>query len=209
MLRIERIRNDIAALSRLAATAQTKQHAALQLARRWWDELPSAVDLQAHLDPLLREVPGAAPSWSGAVPATMAPPGKTIPSVLYDSRTDPPARLQNLALIGVDGSQIFPDRHALTLYYLIQVGAVIFRYDGRAPGVEVREWLHYKDEELFDAQDYLIGSEVLGQERMIQEMVVLADLAAIECRSGANTVFGPISTGDAVWVKSCGHTSTR
>jgi hypothetical protein len=191
MLRIERIRNDIAALSRLAATAQINRHAALQLARRWWD-------LQAHLEPLLREVPGAAPSWSGAVPATLSPPGKAIPSLLHDSRTDPPARLQNLVLIGVDGSQIFPDRHALTLYYLIQVGAVIFRYDGRAPGVEVREWLHYKDEELFDAQDYLIGSEVLGQERMIQEMVVLADLAAIECRSGANAVFG-LTDGPLLW----------
>jgi hypothetical protein len=190
MLRIERIKKDITALSRLAATAQTKQQEALQLARAWWNELPGAVELTAHLEPLLEETASATSAWSGAVPTTKAPPHVPVSAAITG--------LQELTVIGVDGSQIFPDRHALALYYLIQVGAVIFRYNGKAPGVEVREWLHYKEEELFDAQDYLIGSEVLGQERMIKEMEVLAELSLAECPTCAGAVLG-FTDGPLLW----------
>jgi hypothetical protein len=190
MLRIERIRNDIVALSRLAVTAQKKQQEALELARTWWDELPGAADLRAHIEPLVREGSGTVPVWSGAIPATMMPPKEPVPPTDTD--------LKGLTVIGVDGSQIFPDRHALALYYLIQVGAVVFRYDGGAPGVEVREWLHHKEEELFDAQGYLIGSEVLGQERMIKEMEVLAELCMAECRTSAAAVLG-LTDGPLLW----------
>lgn len=190
MLRIERLRNDIAELSRLAATAQRRQLEAVQLARRWWDELPDAIDLRTHLEPLLQESAGMAPSWSGGVPATIAPPGEPVSRPITD--------LKGLIAIGVDGSQIFPDRHALALYYLIQVGAVIFRYNGGAPGVEVREWLHYKEEELFDEQDYLIGSEALGQERMIKEMEVLAELSATEYQGPDSPVLG-LTDGPLLW----------
>jgi hypothetical protein len=62
----------------------------------------------------------------------------------------------------------------------------------------VREWLHYREEELFDAQDYLIGSEVLGQERMIKEMEVLAELAAAERRSSPRAILG-LTDGPLLW----------
>ncbi|MHB1318691.1 MAG: DNA double-strand break repair nuclease NurA [Anaerolineae bacterium] len=101
-------------------------------------------------------------------------------------------------MLGVDGSQIFPDRHALVLYYLLQVGAMVFRYNGAAPTVHTTETLRYEDRDLFDAHGYLIGGEMLAMERMLREMEVLADLVSVERPAASGCIFG-LSDGPLLW----------
>jgi hypothetical protein len=186
VLRIERIRDDIADLSRQAIEAQLARRTALAQAREWLAGAPDPETLRAHLQPLL----GQPDRWSGALPLTREPIGAQI--------SCPELPLTDMTLIGVDGSQIYPDRHALTLYYLLQVGALTFRYDGSAPTSATFAWLHYEERELFDDHGYLIGGETLGMARMVREMEVLATLCAGAQRERDESVLG-LSDGPLLW----------
>ncbi len=186
MLRLERIRDDIAALGQHAALDQQNQGKVLALARRWLADLPDHEALRQHIQPLL----SGASQWGGAIPVTDEPLSVPIPC--------PGMPPDGLVVVGVDGSQIFPDRHALVLYYLLQVGALLFRYNGTTPSVHTAEWLHYEERELFDARGYLMGSEVLAMERMVKEMEVLADLLSAERQAAPGLIFG-LSDGPLLW----------
>lgn len=186
MLRLERIRADIAALGQRAALDQREQHDALVLARRWLADLPDDTSVRRHIEPLL----GEASRWNGAIPVEDQPFSAPIPC--------PEAPLDGVTIIGVDGSQIFPDRHALVLYYLLQVGALTFRYDGSAPAVHTAEWLRYEERDLFDAHGYLIGGDTLSMERMVREMEVLANLMSDERPEPSSYTFG-LSDGPLLW----------
>ncbi|MCJ7549778.1 MAG: hypothetical protein MUQ30_08870, partial [Anaerolineae bacterium] len=181
MLHIERIREDIISLGHQASQDRQARREALALAQVWLDEAAEADQLRAHLAPLLDAGHAAAVRWQGGIPCS---PGK----INHHRPTEgvPPA---DLVLIGVDGSQIYPDRHALAVYYLLQVGALIFRYDGTTPTVHTREWLRYDEADLYDDRGYLIDGETLGVERMVKEMEVLADLVEQERRSTTNPIF--------------------
>jgi len=170
MLHIERIREDITTLGHHAAQDRQARRKALTLAQVWLDE--------------------AAKASQGGIPCS---PGK-----INHHRPIEDIPLTDLVLIGVDGSQIYPDRHALAHYYLLQVGALIFRYDGNAPTVHTREWLRYDEADLYDDRGYLIDGETLGMERMVKEMEVLADLVEQERRSAAKSVFA-LSDGPLLW----------
>ncbi len=196
MLHIERIRTEITALGHRAAQDRQARRQALALAQAWLDEAVETDQLRAHLGPLLAAADAAASAgtgtirWHGAVPCS---PGKI--NRQRPAEDIPPA---DLVLIGVDGSQIYPDRHALILYYLLQVGALTFRYDGNTPTVHTREWLRYDEADLHDAQGYLIGGEALGMERMVKEMEVLADLVELERHSTTSPVLA-LSDGPLLW----------
>jgi len=195
MLHIERIREEIITLGHRAAQDRQTRRQALVLAQVWLDEAVEAGQLRAHLAPLLAAADRAATGagalrWHGGIPCS---PGK-----INRQRPTEDIPLTDLVLIGVDGSQIYPDRHALILYYLLQVGALIFRYDGNTPTVHAREWLRYDEADLYDDQGYLIGGETLGMERMVKEIEVLADLVEQERRSTANPVFA-LSDGPLLW----------
>jgi len=212
MLHIERIREDIIALGHHAAQDQQARRQALIMAQVWLDEAAEADQLRAHLAPLLAAADAAAASagtagtgairWHGGIPCS---PGK-----INHHRATEDIPLADLVLIGVDGSQIYPDRHALILYYVLQVGALIFRYDGNTPTVHTREWLCYDEADLYDDRGYLIDGETLGMERMVKEMEVLADLVEQERRSTAGPVFA-LSDGPLLWpyVERGNRTSTH
>ena len=131
MLRLERIRDDIAALGRRAELDQQNQGKVLAMARHWLTNLPDTGALRQHIQPLL----DGASQWGGAIP--VADESLSVPVPCPGTPPD------GLVVVGVDGSQIFPDRHALALYYLLQVGALLFRYNGTTPSVHTAEWLHY------------------------------------------------------------------
>jgi len=190
MLHIERIRHDIVALGRRTAQNSESRQGALARAEEWLHAAGAPAELREHLTPLLAAVDADATRWHGCLPcehdhidAWVTAEGLPHPGTI---------------LIGADGSQIYPDRHALVLYYLIQVGALIFRYDGGTPTPDSREWLRYREEDLFDQQGYLIGPETLGMVRMVWEMQVLADLAARERDDAADEVFA-LTDGPLLW----------
>src|SRR6185436_2229629 len=64
--------------------------------------------------------------WAGAIP-TDEPVNAAYPP------PDAPARH---TVIAADGSQIYPDRHGVALYYLINIGSIVFRTGlERAPSI--------------------------------------------------------------------------
>lgn len=187
MLHIERLKTDIDALSRLAVERQTLREDDIVRALRWLAEAPTPVTLRERLAP----VTSGDHDWPGALPAGDVPLGARL---TVDG--DPP---QGAVVIGVDGSQVYPDPHAAVLYYLIQIGGLAFGYDGSRPRPYSCEALHFKDEELYDAQGYLISPERVGMERLVQEMAYLAELTAIEHRLAPAAPLLALTDGPLLW----------
>jgi len=187
LLHIERLKTDINALSRLAAERQTLREDDVARALRWLAAAPDPATLRERL----ALVTSGDHDWPGALPATAAPL-----AARFTGDGDPP---HGTVVIGVDGSQVYPDPHAAVLYYLIQIGGLAFGYDGSRPRPYSCEALHFQDEELYDAQGYLISPERVGMERLVQEMAYLAELAAIEQRLAPAAPLIALTDGPLLW----------
>ncbi len=80
-------------------------------------------------------------------------------------------------LIATDGSQIMPDRHAAHLYYLINIGGLVYYHgDGRSPEPFSDPQLIYPADDK-EAAEFAINSSVVGIERDVQEIGTLAQKA--------------------------------
>src|SRR5713226_7476294 len=55
--------------------------------------------------------------WAGAIPTTEP----------VNAAFGLPAIPTRYTVIAADGSQIYPDRHGVALYYLVNVGSIVFR----------------------------------------------------------------------------------
>ncbi len=187
MLHIERLKSDIDALSRLAVERQARREDEVARALHWLAEAPEAATLRERLAPITsgdHDWPGALPAGDGPLAARFTVDG------------DPP---HGTVVIGVDGSQVYPDPHAAVLYYLIQIGGLAFSYDGSRPRPYSCAALHFKDEELYDAQGYLISTERVGMERLVQEMAYLAELTTIEHRLAPAAPLLALTDGPLLW----------
>ena len=90
---------------------------------------------------------------------------------------DPPDPPPQATLIAADGSQIMPDRHAAHLYYLINVGGIVyFHGDGRAPLQFTLPVLIYPQND-YDEADFLLSSGKVSIARDRLEIGTLADVA--------------------------------
>lgn len=167
MLHIERLQQEITELSHNTAQQQHQRGDDVVVARRWLAEAPSSEALQQTLAPLVQTG-----QWPGALPTEGSPLQTRYPL--------PDISLEGATLTAVDGSQIFPDRHAAVLYYLIQVGGLVFRYNGQTPEQHSREQLYFHEADLYDDQGYLISQERVGMRRLIHELRFLAELAEAE-----------------------------
>ncbi len=186
MLHLERLKESIEALSQFAQQKQQQFTANTYIAQQWLAAAPSAAEVRARLAQL--DTPQS--DWDGAWPVTDAPLDARFQVALGPDR--------GVTLIAVDGSQIFPDHHAAILYYLIQVGGLIFRYDGSTPIHETDATLHYRDDEVYDRQGYTITSTDVNRERMVQEMLWLAGLADREQRLAPKACFA-LTDGPLLW----------
>ncbi|MGC9394435.1 MAG: DNA double-strand break repair nuclease NurA [Anaerolineae bacterium] len=187
MLHIERLKIDIDALSRLAAERQSSREDDVVRALRWLAEAPEPATLRERL----ALVASGEHDWPGALPAAGVPL-----DARFTVAGDPPG---GTVVIGVDGSQVYPDAHAVALYYLIQIGGLAFAYDGSRPRPYSCETLHFKDEELYDAQGYLISPERVGMERLVREMEYLAELTALERRLAPAAPLIALTDGPLLW----------
>lgn len=108
--------------------------------------------------------------WVGAAPS-VEPLAQAFPL--------PPCPEQ-VTVIASDGSQILPDRHAITLYYLINVGSIVYRHGSNAKPETYNPTplLCYDPEELFDAQGQVISPGEVNVKRDLAEVTVLTKLAA-------------------------------
>ena len=140
------------------------------------DRLPAA---QASLtaigqadDALRRKIEAArAFRWAGAIP-TAEPVDAAFP------RPAIPARYN---VIAADGSQIYPDRHGVALYYLINTGSIVFRAGvGAAPACSSQPQVFYADADLYEEDGGQKPKVMIDAERDRREMAELASLAAAE-----------------------------
>ncbi len=108
-------------------------------------------------------------NWVGAAPAGEA----------LDTSFASPSPLSRATVIASDGSQIHPDRHSIALYYLINVGAIVYRHgSGQRPDTHTQPQLFYKEEDLFaNKQGLLIPPGVVNVKRDLAELEMLARLA--------------------------------
>ena len=91
-----------------------------------------------------------------------------------DTAVDAPPPPPQATLIATDGSQIMPDRHAAYLYYLINVGGMVYHHgDSRAPEIfTVPKLVYPPDDENLD--NFNSSSGAVSIERDLQEIETLA-----------------------------------
>ena len=129
-----------------------------------------ALHFTAELDhsDLQSKIKKAGNRWTGAIPTEEAP----------DQTFPPPKAPQNLYVVGVDGSQIYPDRHASAFYYLINIGRIVVAHgSGKAPTIQQESRLFFELEDLYDEADHPIQSAYVNLRRDVAEMKALAEQA--------------------------------
>lgn len=168
MLELRRLLDDIEAMSR-EVTGLRQGLDALR------DEGLAALKRLAVVnDALLDKIDRAAaedPSWRGAFPL-----GPRL-----DERHRPQVEAVDATLIGVDGSQIYPDRHGPFLYYLINTGAIVLRQgSGQAPLTETRPTLVFREEALYNEDQELVDTRGVNAARELAEIREMAWQATAE-----------------------------
>ena len=86
-----------------------------------------------------------------------------------------------VVLIAADGSQIFPDRHAITTYYLVNTGTIVLRKgSGLAPLTDSAPEIHFEDDDVYDDEGQVVSNEDISLVRSRREIEALARLAEQE-----------------------------
>lgn len=120
------------------------------------------------------------------------------------TRAAPPMP-QRADILGADGSQIYPDRHGLAFYFLVNVGGLVFRHgSGQAP--EVRTWprLYYAEQEVYPDGEPA-GADLVNALRSVAEVQALADMVLAASTQGAARA----ALGDGPLLMWLGHTAIR
>ncbi len=98
----------------------------------------------------------------GDEPLDVAQPAPTMPECI--------------TLVAADGSQIYPDRHGIAFYYVINIGTIVFRQGSRqAPEIATHPRLFYTDDQVFPRGEPVSG-DLVSAERNLAELQVLTDL---------------------------------
>jgi hypothetical protein len=140
------------------------------------EQLPVA---QAALDSigvadevLLRKVEAARQHrWAGGIPT-----GEAV-----NAAFPLPAAPARYTVIAADGSQVYPDRHGVALYYLINIGSIVFRCGlAQAPDTSSRPEVYYQDDDLYEDEGGQKPKVKIDAERDRAELAELARLSAAE-----------------------------
>ena len=167
MLELHKLLDKVDEMSQEAARQQRRYAKLAKDARDRLQNTPVDEGLLAKIQQAIT----ADSTWRGAEPL----------EGILDMRRLPQAKLEQASLIGVDGSQIYPDRHGATLYYLINIGAIVMRRgSSEAPATETVPTLFFDETTLYNEQHYLVGSEQVNSQREFAEVQKLAELAMAE-----------------------------
>ena len=169
-LEIEKLRGE---LERMAVSTVGLRQAQQQRADRLRDVLGRrATDWAAFSAGLARAAARAdAKYFRAARPLNEAEP--------LDTPIRPPPPPSRAILLATDGSQIMPDRHAAFLYYLVNVGAIVYYHgDSRAPDTHSEPRMRYpqlQDDQTDDEPGF--DKSVVTIERDLLEIGTLSNLA--------------------------------
>ncbi|HRF48833.1 MAG TPA: DNA double-strand break repair nuclease NurA [Anaerolineales bacterium] len=162
-LELNRVLPEVDLLSANAAERLAELSARLPSARARLAEIGSAdAALRARVQTALGM------RWAGAIP-TEEPVDASYPCPPAPARFD---------VLAADGSQIYPDRHGIALYYLINTGSIAFRHgSGQAPDCRTEPRLHYADADLYEEDGGQIPSFKIDADRDLAELGELVQLA--------------------------------
>lgn len=97
---------------------------------------------------------------------------------------------EQMTFIAADGTQIQPDRHGAVLYYLINIGSLVYRHgSGLAPEPHSQPKLGYTEDDLYE-HGLLVSGNLLDVRRDLAELIRLADLCIDECSISADSTMG-------------------
>jgi hypothetical protein len=113
--------------------------------------------------------------WTGARPAQES----------LGTSVAPPEPVPDLNVIGADGSQIYPDRHARVFFFLINLAGILIQHDCQsAPETRTESQLFFEPEQLRYESDQPVESAWVNLQRDLGEMMTLADMCE-EVHDGA------------------------
>lgn len=159
-LELSRLTQTIRQMGEVLARQEQDLDERLRQAREWLDEFAEAGE----------ELRRAAAQAGVPIP-TAEPLNAVFPL---------PALPPRFTVIGADGSQIQPDRHAAAAYYLINIGSLVYRHgSGEAPEARSIPDLRYLDEDLYERNRPVQGN-LLDVRRDLAEITHLADLVEQE-----------------------------
>jgi hypothetical protein len=99
-------------------------------------------------------------------------------------------------ILAADGSQIYPDPHGLALYYLINVGSLVYRHgSGQAPRAASDPTVAHATDEAGNA----LADERISARRDVAETQKLADLAEAEHADGPLVALLDSTLGLRAW----------
>src|SRR3990172_1851818 len=182
-LRFPQLLTQIEGLGESAARRAAEAARKLPVALRSIDEAQ-----RIGRDELTNRIRRAGERWRGAHP-TDEPVNVVFGLPPHPSR---------LNVIGADGSQILPDRHAPALYFLINIGSILIEQGtGSAPRTASEAGVFYDDADLYGDSGDLASPAWINGKRDVAEMETLARLA--ESCSGAPTL-ALLDNGLLLWL---------
>jgi NurA domain len=162
----------------------------LKAASAHWPKVLSAFEAARSLPPdeLGARLARAGENWRGAAPVS-DDLGLSAPA---------PALEASLEIVGADGSQITPDRHAAALFYLINVGSLVYSPgSGLPPVTATRPSLYAGREQLYLPEGGLVGADLVHAHRDLAEMAELARV--VEARQGTPCL-ALLDNGLTLWI---------
>ncbi len=157
-----------------------------QLLRHANDGLSQAGQLERSA--ILERIARAGEHWPGAIP-TLEP---------LEAAFECPPLPPEFNVVAADGSQVYPDRHSLSLFYLINTGSICVRAGrGTPPETVSRPQVVYEEEDLYGQFDGLIPSAMIDGQRDVAEM---AELARLGAASKGKPTLAILDNGLLLWV---------
>jgi hypothetical protein len=162
-LNLSQILPQISRLGESIAERRRMQQEALPTLK---SHLEHASEMEA--DALNARLSKAGDRWPGAAPCD-EPINAVFPA---------PSLPETYTIIGADGSQIYPDRHALAFYYLINIGSISVTHGSQdTPLVNQASSLFYTQDDLYDQRGKPIQPAMVNLRRDVGEMQALATAA--------------------------------
>lgn len=104
---------------------------------------------------------------------------------------------ERFTVVAADGSQIQPDRHGAALYFMINIGSLIYRHgSGEAPEARSEATLGYTEEDLYE-HGIAVAGNLLDVRRDLAELKRLADVCEDE---GSDPTVALVDGSIVLWV---------
>lgn len=160
-LELSRLTDQVQAMGQELAAREREYADLVTLARDW---------LEAYAD-LGESLRYPARDFHAAIPADDP----------LDAQHPLPPVPEHFTFIAADGAEIQPDSHGIAFYYLINVGALVYRHgSGQAPEAYSQPTIGYTEDDVYYEGGQPITGNMLDIKRDMAEITYLADLCAAE-----------------------------